>query len=363
MLKVSNDEYKLYEFGVDRLSDFVGLRSSPRLTVEEANASESLGAENIIGFGFGVKTVRGVVQDGIPALCAFVVRKARPYEVVPRFLIENLVHDYVGAGLYTDVIEAGRPGVFAEYNHRIPGGALIKRHNQTGPDGTLGCWLIDKAQDKIYLLSCWHCLDGGQKIPLNRVDILHGKKKIGTLTDSINPEQYNQSKKLDKPTVDAAVAELGFGAKEGDFILHIGEIFRIRSVDPFELPLPVRKYGALTGLTSGAIKQKGVNMTLDMKRPGVQINANPPALTYDKQMIVFPDPKLSEFSLPGDSGALVVTEDYEAVGLLVGGKQDPTIGTTQLGLRFSVVTPIQEVLNALKNASGKDLKLLTYPLP
>jgi hypothetical protein len=227
-------------------------------------------------------------------------------------------------------------------------GANILKHNQRG---TLGGWLTDD-QGKIYLLSCWHCLDGEQLSPPSRLLIKHEDKDLATLVGSVNPE-LNRS----LPIVDAAIAELIYGAKEGDFILKIGEISKTMIVDASTpLPLLVRMYGAASGLVEGSMRHYSAKASLDM--PSFVTVTNPSrSIVYEQQLLIFPITSQSVFSQDGDSGALVVTGDNRVVGMLVGGTNMSAI-KTQIGL----ATPIESVIDRLKSVTKlKGLRFLQYP--
>jgi hypothetical protein len=196
----TDDEVTILEGAIDYLVRKTILREVDALTVEEADEPDRrvLGIENIIGFGFGEKEIGGQVQ-GVPAICAFVVRKVEPNRVEPGLLFQEIVLRELGGDLAaqlprfggfiaTDVIEVGRPSTFHHerkaYSPRIPGGVCID--DGSGATSTLGTWVTDGS--KKYLLTCWHSIDRGQAT--TSTDILHpkGRTKIATFSASVHPE-------------------------------------------------------------------------------------------------------------------------------------------------------------------------------
>ena len=90
MVQITPSEYERYQIGVQSLCELVRLGDIRHFTLKEAHASDNLDFRNIIGFGFGVKTVKGVPQDEL-AICGYVVRKAPVVAVDPGSMIDYLV--------------------------------------------------------------------------------------------------------------------------------------------------------------------------------------------------------------------------------------------------------------------------------
>ena len=340
-----------FESMIDRLVDVVQLRESIPLTLDEADDPDrdSFGQENIVGFGFGEKESGGRLQ-GIPAICAFVVRKVEPRRVRPGWLIEELVQQQLGPYLLSDVVEVGRPRAFHHerkpYAPRIPGGVCID--DGSGATSTLGAWVTDGV-DK-HLLTCWHSIDRGHAS--SSTGILHpkGRAQIATFTASVHPELDWRPGQV---TVDAALGLADPTTDPGDFVLSIGEIHDVKTVKA--TGQAVRKSGVTTHVTNGTVRNLRGSLKLDLPQNTV-ISANP--WLYERQMIVAPD-RVADFSKDGDSGSIVMTDDGYAIGLLVGGGLD-----TQVLSPFSVVTPIGEVLDRLRgklNPRPSKLELICYP--
>jgi hypothetical protein len=351
-MRIDNVQRRDYLDYIRRLSQAAYLGFEPLFTVEEAEEAfaegHQLGLKNIVGFGFGVKMVRGAPRDEL-VICGYVVRKVPLDAVEPGFSIEQRVRDVLGFDISTDVLEVGRPAAYhhdnQEYTRRIPGGVTVS-NQQLGMLGTLGGWLKD-SKGKPHLLTCWHCLDGGA----GGSDIFQPKTwKIATLRGGVGPESNPQS---GRPTVDAAVAKLDDEKFLGDLILGIGEIRGILDITNQTLPLQVRKYGRTSHLTSGSVVHASAILALNM-HANVQVQKNP--VVYEEQLLIYPGSTQASFSAKGDSGALVMTEDHCVVGLLVGG--GPAVLTNG---PVSIATPIIPVLDELQSELQEPFEFIIYP--
>ena len=320
------------------------------LTIEEARNPEQrpLGARNILGFGVGEKWTNGA-PTGEPAICAYVVRKLPPELVEDQFLVKRFVSEY--AGFPSDVIEVGRPTLqhhdTHSYTDTVPGGASIGDGQGHLPPGTLGCWLTDD-QDKKYFLTCWHCVDGGSAT-LGASTVLQPPGSgpaglIGTLRASINPLTCPTG----TATVDAALVELTGPRNCASFILRVGEI---RGIEP-NTPHHVRKSGVTSHLTYGIVQS--LCSAFPISAPPV-LGAPANTINYDRQWVIYNNPPSGCFSHPGDSGAIVLTHENDAVGLIVAGGGAPVMNSS-----VSLATPIDDVLTALEHKLHWRLKLLTW---
>lgn len=135
--------------------------------------------------------------------------------------------------------------------------------------------------------------------------------------------------------VDAAIAELGTNVQ---FTLNTSEQLTpsgFLRTDDIDTGLAVTKVGRTTGVTRGAVSA----VELD----GVRVNYREAGVfTFDNQLEI-KTPDGAPFSLPGDSGSLIVTDDADryAVGLLFAG------GSALGGLHHTFANPIQTVLDTL----------------
>ncbi|OPX84650.1 hypothetical protein [Pelotomaculum sp. PtaB.Bin117] len=109
-------------------------------------------------------------------------------------------------------------------------------------------------------------------------------------------------------TVDCALAKLDSADLVKPAILEIGEIKGINDIKPGQ---KVQKSGRTTGLTSGVVKSIGTTLQVEMK---------------EEEKVWFSDQVVTDMpSQPGDSGALILNEKCEVVGLLFAGSDKLTI--------------------------------------
>lgn len=346
MIDISPDQHNDLRRRVIYLTEVVGMSNYDPLTPAEAQSQQRLGRRNIVGFGYGVKTVAGRPVDRI-AITGYVVRKAPEYEVEPDFAIDQFIRrqfEDLPRDVETDVIEVGNPIPYfhanVTYPRRIPGGAAISSALH-GVVGTIGGWASTQ-RNEVLLLSCWHILDGGHaQVGIAKIAQPNGNHYVGTLAASAEP---HFSPHL--VTVDAALAALDHYLQDAysDFILGIGDIRGVTDATSAPQPIHVRKFGVNTHLSHGAL----INATGSMS----MYYANERRYRkYALQYVVQPIDPSEPFALPGDSGALLVTDDHLAIGLLVGGQPGGT----------AFATPIAEVLASLGQQLNTTIGLLTYP--
>lgn len=333
------------------LENIIGSGQYVPYTPGEAASALLLDRRNIVGFGYGMKMIGGQTVDQL-AICAYVVRKADQQYVDPSFIIDRLVRSTISLpkNVVTDVIEVGNPTVHhhsvVAFDRRIPGGAGVS-NTVLGVVGTLGAWLKDQ-NDEHYLLSCWHVLDGGVgQEGISSISQPDKYNVVGTLVASIPPKFH-----VGNTTIDAAVATLSLdqpNSRYGDFILNLGEIRGTSNVESFGFPIHVWKYGAASHLSGGKIIQAAAAVPFFMSAP-ITPPSNP--TWFNDQLIVEPDNNLTAFSMAGDSGALLMTDERNVIGLIVGG-----ITNTNL----AVATPISAVMQALSNKLNTDIDFITFP--
>jgi hypothetical protein len=137
---ISEGELEEFTAHVDHLVESTKLPYLNLYTVEEVESSDSgpLGLENIVGFGVGEKQVGGIRQ-GVLAVQAHVIRKVPPRLVARGSLVEELVSEYIGTNIVSDVLEVGRPQLFhhraKNYAPLVPAGVSVA--NAAGRWGTL----------------------------------------------------------------------------------------------------------------------------------------------------------------------------------------------------------------------------------
>jgi hypothetical protein len=144
----------------------------------------------------------------------------------------------------------------------------------------------------------------------------------GVRTIPISPcPNGNCAKFFKANSVDAAIASVIKGDVDGSGkILNIGNVAAGNAVAP-TLNLAVQKMGATSCETSGVIT--AVNVTVEVSYPTVcNLGVSGTAIFTNQIEIGSPS-----FSMPGDSGSLIVTTDScpAAVGLLFAGSLDGTL--------------------------------------
>jgi hypothetical protein len=206
------------------------------------------------------------------------------------------------------------------------GGDSIGYGTALGPSGTLGCILVDVANDE-YALSGNHVIADENKgtigvdevwspgsanggTALNRIGLLHDFETVLTTGGRTN-------------VMDAAVARLDVNGGRPFTIPSVGEPKGVDPHPPYNVQ--VQKYGDATRHTTGDLTFKSMSLLIDFD--GGQ------ALFVDQYGIV--GDHHAPFAGGGDSGALVANTNDEAVGLLMA-----IAGTGEI----AVANPIQPIL-------------------
>ncbi len=300
--------------------------------VQDDNQERILGLPGVNGFHIGRKTIGGNVTD-IVAIVVHVDKKIPADELDSKELIEQSID-----GVPTDVVVSGRmtyrvmrkealptkaeaasetkvePSMDAYWYRPIVGGCLIAATDMPLV-GTLGGFVKDA--EKTYLLSCQHIL--GQIGHQVYQPVESEGNFIATVSNSANT-----------PEIDCGIAELDSSIDWTNYILDFGPIQGTRILPPNVMisdHYEVQKRGITTGQTFGFIW--GYRYT------GILENGS----SVKNQLLVRPLSINSRFSDAGDSGSFVVNDQYEAIGLLIGGFDD--------GHDTTAVTPIDRVLSAM----------------
>ena len=98
----------------------------------------------------------------------------------------------------------------------------------------------------------------------------------------------------------------------------------------------MKKFGASTGYTEGIVTSD----TLSIEHSG---DSNfPPFTLYNQIKVISADStKWPAFAAPGDSGAFILNDDNQIVGMVVGG------GVSSSGRPFAYANPIHDILRIL----------------
>jgi hypothetical protein len=203
-----------------------------------------------------------------------------------------------------------------------------------GGSGLLGGFLLDAKSNSVFLLSCDHIIGYSS-------DTENISKYAGVYAGT--PENIEGSRKIAEdlvlsPLEDSPLA-LARLLPEIAINHRLFKKWKIKDVISEYHPLlienkTVLKVGRRNEVTSGVISEFSMSMSLLDKGKHIR---------YDNILVVHSSSE-EPFSLPGDSGSLVITENGEIVGLVFAG----TISGT------TYVAPLYPLLQAL------DLTLLSY---
>jgi len=289
-------------------------------------------SRNVVGLGYARKVRHGRLEE--PCLQVLVQRKRGRARVQERQRIpERIDAGFLGLRkLWTDVLEVGhfQPERLASETRPAHPGFDVGDLNVSG---TLACVVLDAASQNPLGLSCAHVLgsDGagqpGDPVlcpsgPVAQILGVTNRARIGALTrvGLLSPRDADASANMD-----AAVFEPDEPGSLSPLIALLGR--RPRGVrSQVSLGLPVAKVGAVSGKTTGEIKQIHLLGYLDYD------SSSGPVRVPIADLI-----GISSFTDPGDSGALVLDTNRAAVGMHIGSYEG-----------LSVCIPMQRVLDAMQ---------------
>jgi hypothetical protein len=300
---------------------------------------------NVVGVGCGYKTVNGKRTDE-ECIVVLVEDKVEEEKLQDRHLVPQSIGEQK-----TDVIEIGEvelltSGKETRTNKVRPAqpGVSIGHHKITA--GTFGAVVQDKNSEDLLILSNNHVLanitngkdgrakkgdeilqpgsyDGGEEqdvighldrfVPIYEREPSHcpliiGFKQLLKGVNNLFNHPYEISPRAVENEVDCAVAK----PKNPDLIKEeIMGLGKIKGLTEPELGMKVKKSGRTSGVTTTEIKAIDVSIK-------VQLSASSSAV-FTNQIVTEP------FSKPGDSGAVVVDDDNQAVGLLFAGSDKSTV--------------------------------------
>lgn len=305
-----------------------------------------LSLKNVVGVGIGYKN-NGVGSAGGPAYIVYVEKKVHPSDLARSHVVPKQVD-----GLETEVVEIGVVKMLdvARTSRIRPCQPGISVGHYQSTAGTLGAIVRDKTTKELMVLSNNHVLANGSSIQDIRAKVgdpilQPGPYDGGAMKDRIGVLQryvplFKNVARSDCPvamavatgstkvlnlvkrdyevrfyknyaaenTVDCAVAKIDAADMVNSAVLEIGEVKGLANVEPGQM---VRKSGRTTGLTGGVIKSIGTTLQVEMR---------------EDEKIWFSDQIVADLpSQPGDSGALIVNENHNAVGLLFAGSDKLTV--------------------------------------
>ncbi|HYM40623.1 MAG TPA: hypothetical protein VEY12_10890 [Thermoplasmata archaeon] len=259
---------------------------------------------NVVGVGIGRKRVRGVVTEDV-AVKVYVKEKLHPLLVKDGEVIPDEIE-----GVPTDIEQSGEfsiwrpiPPIYHRKVRPAMGGLSIGHYAITA--GTLGC-LVKRGQDTL-ILSNNHVLAnenrGVEGDPILQPGRYDGGKEDRDVIARLASFVKVQAEETN--TVDAALA-LPYDARDvTPEILNIG---RVRGTRAADLEEKVMKSGRTTRVTNGVVRD--VSATL-------RVGYSAGSFLFTDQMIIQGDK--GSFSAGGDSGALIMDYQGNAVGLLFAG--------------------------------------------
>jgi len=281
---------------------------------------------NVVGVGLGMKRTRGT-PTGDLAIKVYVKEKLHPLLVKDGEVIPDEIE-----GVPTDVEQSGEfsiwrpiPPIYHRKVRPAMGGLSIGHYAITA--GTLGC-LVKRGQDTC-ILSNNHVLanenrgvEGDPILQPGRYDGGKEDKDVLARLDSFVKVEADETN-----TVDAALA-VPFDPRDvTPDVLNLG---RIRGTRTADLEEKVMKSGRTTRVTNGVVTD--VSATL---RVGYATGS----YLFTDQMVIQGDK--GAFSAGGDSGALIVDYQGNAVGLLFAGSPFFTvankIGNVESALNVKVL--------------------------
>ncbi|KEI00908.1 trypsin-like peptidase domain-containing protein [Clostridium botulinum] len=268
---------------------------------------------NVIGVGLGYKIRKEccVLQK---CITVFVTNKLPSNEIPEQELIPATYR-----GIPTDVVESGITSTCSLRNKVRPvsGGYSIGIDGLQG--GTLGCLV---SQDGIeYGLTCNHVISAndskllgkpvvqpatqyGGKVPNDTIGIVYRFVKVNTSRDN--------------NLVDAAIIKTN-KALTSSVITFIGNI---KGVNYPQIGEKVKMVGSNSGLKEGTVKT--IHTTIKTFFLGEEV-------VFKNQIVT------SYMSLPGDSGAILLNKNNEALGMLMSD-----------GSRITIYNDIHDVLTELR---------------
>ena len=300
------------------------------LDIANNNYEYLMNLQNVNGIGLGYKHINGV-NTFEPCIHVLVENK-----INTKYIIQNNLIPKSYMGIKTDVINRGivttkkSKNIFGTKARPLEAGYSISpmvKYDARG-SGTIACIVkkISKNKIRYFILSNNHVLSDDNKVPIGSYIIQPSDEDNGSIIyDKVAIlSKYVPSKKKILPNwpinyMDCAIAELTDKYRASNKIATLGSF---KGVNKATLGLKVKKVGMVTGVTEGEVITIGVTSEVDGAY-GKYI--------YKNQI----DAKLD--NKHGDSGAIVVNDNNEAVGLFFAGSD--TVGT---------FTDIGEVLKKLK---------------
>lgn len=335
-LELTSDIERAYRMFLER---FRPIPATVQEYVAAVAERRKVGHELIVGVGIGEKYVSGEATGQI-SLKALVTRKLHPSQLDPDWLIPSTFE-----GFPTDVDEVGEVAALQTMlRYRpAPGGCSIGNEKEASA-GTLGYFVRMDWSNSVFILSNNHVLARCNRAQLGE-EILQpgrldggtpGQDTIGRLSHYV-PLDFGGGANL----ADVALAEVPgerWCEHVAPFVLGVGEV---RGPGAARLGQEVCKTGRTTGLTYGQI---------DLLLGSIWVRYGNSFARFEGVVRIRGTRPGVPFSLPGDSGSLVLDHDHRAVALLFAGSGN--------GL-YAFANPMDLVLQELSREVGAGVSLWT----
>lgn len=275
---------------------------------------------NVIGVALGYK-IKSNICTYKKCLKVLVTKK---FPMNTLFLKDKVFPYY--KGIQTDVVETGiikSCGLTERIRPTIGGCSVGPRRGSLG--GSLGCVVRDSVNN-YYILCCAHVFASkGVSIgdPILQPSRFYGgwpdTDTVGALYKYI-PLKYSTGGQKPENYADCAIAKVVNKESVSSKIVYLGNI---KGMESTQLGQKVKKVGCISGLTTGKIV--GICGTVEVK--------------YDEGLCLFKNQIITDMvSETGDSGALVLNDKLNAVGMVMSGSSNGKITTCN---------PIESVLDML----------------
>jgi hypothetical protein len=342
------------------------------MAIKDRVAARMLAIPGVHAIGVGAKQVGGERTDEV-AIAVFVERKRPLDEIPPQERIPAEIE-----GVRTDVVETPVPTI-----HQMPAGQLfgadrVDAHERRpvrggtacarkddGGHGTLGLiFTVAGDLNVVLAATCHHvvyraCSDTPNHEKVGQPD--GDDSSSGCCNDIIGTVRDAQC----DGEVDIALVQLKPGTKWLAEVWDVGPVRGVHDVTTTEAnppnTFPVKKRGQTSALTGGFIAHTGLSGTVRNHDGSVHRN-------YTNAMLILPNPDpaspgtKTDFDLPGDSGAAILSARDEVVGIDFGGV-DATATTNGISYAFPIKALIDKFGSQLPPARRIALQVATAAQP
>ncbi|MFB9237867.1 hypothetical protein ACFFWC_20275 [Plantactinospora siamensis] len=232
------------------------------------------------------------------------------------------------------------------------GGVQVQTAHRNAGTGTLGAILVHQTDPaQVFALTNFHVVDSGSE------DAEAGVTRVGQPTNFASStrccsHQFGTFRAGARDAVrDAAAVRLDPGTQWMAEIVDVGVVAGTHTITVAEaatLTYSVRKRGAKTRLTGGVVEAINADHTSG------EITRHNVIIVRPRFNPAVPDDQITYFADHGDSGAVVLNDDNEVVGLHFAGSVDE-----DLGIRKGIELPIDVILGAFASDDGLPLALAT----